>query len=901
MFGIREQVVKVEDDAASRKRETLRRMALERVKYADLTANKILRITSPKTKYTLSGFNSYSFLFWYIAVSFTVFAVLFWEFYTQSCSVRSEIIPNTRDLQSFDIYNSGRNYLCNAKFMLDIPVGLVFTGPFDGPFENKVGTAYCQLGNIPQSDMAKLRSDLCSYVGIHPVGPLLSYTLNSTTNVFTTEMLDTPPVLYGQKFNCEDGLDLARTHSVKDIGPYSNSYYVGSRPALSIEYVSCEATSTCLINTIQYTTACQFVAVGIFFLLWKIADFLKKFYEVEDGNFGCNSDASKTIEAVDIERHYAIQDETVEVVASPDSSTCAFSFSTTATEEAVISTAIVTEEFVSEELEETNYQQLLGSGEQAVPLIDQAASTLLRSTAPRSTYKFSGAWAVAFVAWYVIGVLATLGSLLWYFIEGGCVVQRRLVSRNLGSDFYTSSFNTKGNHLCNSRYSEADSIWAKSNYPFTAPPSDLTFKYPCVLDGLSCSSDYGGVGSSLCSSIECDDSVLCANSTQMAEVEVEYTSCIDLYVAIMTAIQFTVCAETIALAVYFLVYLLCNNGFSVLLERKTYYGLWRNKPVIGQVQDDGLTGKEYEFQSQKGGSETESGLEKEIVNDIYDVPAYSANRLLHFVAPHSKVKIEGVAHSVAFIVWFLGSCTAMFVLLLWYFYNNQCYLKSSVVDANMHYDAMQALFFKNGNYFCTARHQTSFLMKFGTPNRFGEYPKSFYDDLYTLECLPPSFTPDQFQTHSLCPASKVKQYMVNHTVENCDPIIQFNNNDAGVISAPRYCISSYTDFVDGVRGPNFESFEYYFPSNGSIVLPPDLGHCISLYGDGFQGAPNNNAPVLQVDYISCTPISTSIAAAAQFTFYGQTFIMALYFFARKVALKDTKVESFLRLWENEEL
>ena len=59
---------------------------------------------------------------------------------------------------------------------------------------------------------------------------------------------------------------------------------------------------------------------------------------------------------------------------------------------------------------------------------------------------------------------------------------------------------------------------------------------------------------------------------------------------------------------------------------------------------------------------------------------------------------------------------------------------------------------------------------------------------------------------------------------------------AGVISAPKYCISSYKDFVAGVRGPNLQSFEYYFPSDGSIVLPPDLGHCIPQYGDGFQGA-----------------------------------------------------------------
>jgi len=216
MFGLSEQIVQVEeDDAASRKKETLRRMALERVKYADLTANKILRITSPKTKYTLSGFNSYSFLFWYIAVSVVVFCVLFNEFYTQSCSVRSEIIPNTRDLPSFDIYNSGRNYLCNAKMMLDIPVGLVFTGPFDGPFENKIGTAYCQLGTISLSNMAKLRRDLCSHVGIHPVGPLTSYTFNSSTNVFTTAMLDSPPVHYGQELNCHDGLDVARTHILK--------------------------------------------------------------------------------------------------------------------------------------------------------------------------------------------------------------------------------------------------------------------------------------------------------------------------------------------------------------------------------------------------------------------------------------------------------------------------------------------------------------------------------------------------------------------------------------------------------------------------------------------------------------------------------------------------------------
>jgi hypothetical protein len=227
--------------------------------------------------------------------------------------------------------------------------------------------------------------------------------------------------------------------------------------------------------------------------------------------------------------------------------------------------------------------------------IDGVAQLLLRNAAPKSQYRLTGNWARCFIFWYLSSSAAMFSALFWYYIEGGCSAQKLIIPNNVGRDYILSNFEGNGRHICSSKLSrflyvnhlrrlqeisldEAQHPTLEPTlYPTFMPTTvdEKTVEYytPCVLDGLTCA-DYGGMGTSQCDGTPCDDRTICSRQTLTGSVMLEYTTCLDTPTALMTAIQFTAYAETVVLAIFFLVQLVSKNGFSILFDARTYFELW---------------------------------------------------------------------------------------------------------------------------------------------------------------------------------------------------------------------------------------------------------------------------------------------------------------------------------------
>lgn len=129
--------------------------------HVDKTANSLLLSTAPETTRRLKGILSLTFIIWYGVASCVSFALLFWQFYTQNCSFRSEIIPNLSDFSRYDSYGNGRNYLCNSKIAMEINVAESWfsadnSQSLPGTTNQKI-TFYCLLGNFKPDDYGNFR------------------------------------------------------------------------------------------------------------------------------------------------------------------------------------------------------------------------------------------------------------------------------------------------------------------------------------------------------------------------------------------------------------------------------------------------------------------------------------------------------------------------------------------------------------------------------------------------------------------------------------------------------------------------------------------------------------------------------------------------------------------------
>lgn len=217
-------------------------------------SNKIILIPAPETTHRFAGVSAVAFVFWFVALSCGVFGYLFFYFHSNNCSINSVVVANLEDKSRYDLYNSGTNYLCNARMPL-VGTSISFhRSSFSSTGANVLSDVtvlsdvYCQLGNIPCESHGKFRSDLCSSTRCG----VTKGVYNDQTLVSTSEIV----------YNCMDAMM-----------PNPTGFYgfQGRNPTniLAVEYVSCEAVSTSLMNALQYTMLAQLIGTMLFLFLLK--------------------------------------------------------------------------------------------------------------------------------------------------------------------------------------------------------------------------------------------------------------------------------------------------------------------------------------------------------------------------------------------------------------------------------------------------------------------------------------------------------------------------------------------------------------------------------------------------------------------------------------------------------
>lgn len=653
----------------------------------------LLHTTAPESTHKFEKIStSVPFIFWFIGVSCGIFGGLFYYFYHSGCNVNSIIVSNSPDKSIYDVFNEERTYLCNARLAYKTAQNICFSG-LDIPGK-PLPPLYCQLGNIPCSALGSFRSDLCS-----------------STRCSTD---------FWGPFSC----DAALNHSkLTALGPLPDGYtQIAQSNIISVEYITCEPISTSLVNAFQYTALAQLIGTMLFLFLLKLyqrgpAALIK--YDTYS-NILENKEHKRTI--------------TIPKTVSND------------IEFAKCSPAEITiEPFVENNITKND-------------LLESLATTLLLNAAPKSQYRLKGCRAGIFIIWYVFSLCAIFGVLMWYFIDGGCSVQRTNVPKDLPSDYYRSTFASDGIKICSSKGSSfTPQAMGFPNYEDTSHHMD------CLLNGLTCD-DYGGVGTSLCT-VSCNSTRNC-DQLKDASVLIETTNCISLPIALMSAIQFVFIGETVVLMVFFLIYTVSGDeGWKALMKTSTYMNLWNNlKPAEdsdneseeenGEEENENVC-KEENIEEGNVDSDLKNRAEESELMDIIfhpkHLPAIAANHIYTSVAPRSTIKFDKENDfflSLAFLFWFVGTLCAMFATLFWYFYVTSCSVNTIISDNSQsaeYYSNIYKTGDASGLYFCNSKFTSGFGL-LSNP--------SYYS--YTLDCLLPGFTPDDFEASQFCPRSNVK-------------------------------------------------------------------------------------------------------------------------------------------------
>jgi hypothetical protein len=433
----------------------------------ETAANKLLLTVATESTLKFGAISSTLFVLGYLVVSGGIFGGLLYYFYYSGCVLNSTVVSNSENLDFYDVYNTNRNYLCNARLPWCNDHTISFHSSFSPLYPppgainqiQELPDIYCQLGNIPCHELGSFRSDLCSSTqcAIKSANSTASFGFNCAQAVnytfagryrthggFRNELRDT----FGDEFK-------AANQNV--FLEYSN--------VVSIEYVSCEPTSTVVLNAFQYTMAAQLVFALIFCIFYKLSKKMEwsALWSSDTylNPFESKVHHRKAPEAASIKNNNEADDDDSQKHQTDDST-------------------------VPKSIDDNT------------AFTDRTAMFLLRSAAPKSTYNLSGVSAGAFIMWYVPALGFVFGILLWYFLAGSCSVQSVIIPRNLRSDDYLSTYASNGNYICSTKATTYTAA------PFQQLPVDINFKFDvdCLLDGLSCS-DYGGVGTSSCK-VSCD-------------------------------------------------------------------------------------------------------------------------------------------------------------------------------------------------------------------------------------------------------------------------------------------------------------------------------------------------------------------------------------------------------------
>lgn len=672
-------------------------------------------------------------------------------------------------------------------------------------------------------------------------------------------------------FNCDHAIDTSsfdpQSHSFGNRieAPYTQQFTqrVDIQSSISVEYITCDDTSTCLINALQYTALLQLVSVIVFFI----------FYSIFENGLSVLIKPNTYTNALLNKKHGEQKPSVVES-----------------------SVELMETEIQPIDVDRGTLENADNQKRTSAKLADQLAQLLLKAVAPKCRYVLHATTSWIFILWYLVATFGLMAVLLWYFIDGGCSSIVTTIPKNLGSDQYLASFASNGNHLCSSK----GSLWLTDiltgRYTFKG---DATFHVSCLLSGLTCEA-YGGIGTSQCSNSDgfCSNtsSLQTCSDLPLAFVEVEYTKCISLPVAIMSAIQYTFFAEFIVLGLFFLVIQVLEKGVGILLDSNTYYNLWNNvsytegdsneeKQKI-ETEDVEISANDPDIQSdQNDEMENELGMPKmTAVFSLSEIPPKTANALFATVSLRSKIRITGFFFSSIFILWFISSSGVMFGALFWYFYTHSCNHMNAVIDNRQDASVYKKLFSTGNNYFCTAKLSTTY--------------DNYLKNGFFLECLLHGFTPDDYVQHFLCPKSNLKKAM-----KYADKGTFYYATDYS-----GYVINDPAAWVDGTLDPygmpwKYQGFIPYWTNAGSGSCYSSIGIQAYQYGPN-GGYPSDVGPVSSIEYVSCDPISSTLATAGQFTLYAQTLIIGIFLILRRVKLFGISAlfekNTYTELWENVE-
>jgi hypothetical protein len=536
---ISEQVVKI-------------KKALKSLTQVDEVADSMLRSVFPDTTQTLRSTSSLLFIILFISASCCCFGFLFNYFYTQNCTVRTGVVPLFIDpIYYKDTFHSGDRRFCSAKTkqIVGADEGIIFTYPPEGnPYGSS--TKWCSIDTIPCNEYGALR-------GVNDLCPSKEYFL-------LKEAL--PPFQPGVAPSCIDG---------KEFYVYNNTYFGGQiiveevpscysdsdvqgPKEISIDYLECESTITCVLNAMQYTGIAQIVTAVLFLFIRKLI-------------------SSKGRAAWQAATYTNLIENKV-----PKRDLLSVAFSKT--NDVVPDDQLVSDPEVSKEKVEVKNEE---NKENSV--LEKIALFVIKQVAPRSQYTSRGSLSSAiFLLWFVGASCALFVCLMYYQLVGLCTEDYVLTTTAGDEDLYRQAFTGGGKTICSSQVM-LPKVY-DVNYTLIEPirhDSDVSesFTAYCLLPGFTCK-DYGSaLNIERCSS-GCDETFKCEESS-FSDVLVSFVQCTPVEEALMQSIQFTLFGQTLFLGIYFLIALIKQKGLIVLISLKSYTDLWQNIKPEGDEEEEG--------------------------------------------------------------------------------------------------------------------------------------------------------------------------------------------------------------------------------------------------------------------------------------------------------------------------
>jgi len=272
--------------------------------------------------------------------------------------------------------------------------------------------------------------------------------------------------------------------------------------------------------------------------------------------------------------------------------------------------------------------------------------------------------------------------------------------------------------------------------------------------------------------------------------------------------------------------------------------------------DDAGDDIEQQLPKEEEGEDEPLEIAKKIFKNPKGIPELTANYLFQTAAPKSKVEIKGFCVSSLFVFWYIASSSVMFALLFWHFYTASCTLVSSVVDLGQPSDVYQNLFSTGDNHFCTSKFVTDLDCGYR----------------YVFECMLTGFTPDNFASHFLCPPTNMKSAFTENLTEVEVTLEQLNhqgNRYYSTYDGQKYGLLDWEAYSANVEFPPFCGQDVGSTPNYTF-LGFD-GNCLT-YPNRLSNLPypisiNYASPTASLTYVTCDPLSSTLATAGQCKLY----------------------------------